>query len=94
MATLSPRRGRKPLKKLLWTIAKPGETVATERNYLSWADAMDVLDIDPEKTLVVQAKTYKDARSMQASAAKAASRRYMGIVVEWDGEWLRITSAA
>ncbi len=53
---------------------------------------MDELDIDHDLTLVVQAKTYEQSRSMKGIAVKAASHRYMSIDCDWDGEWLRITA--
>ena len=55
---------------------------------------MDELDIHPGSTLIVQAKTYEKSRSMKGIAVKAASRRYMAVECDWDGEWLRITSVS
>lgn len=53
---------------------------------------MDELDIHKGSTLIVQAKTYEQSRSMKGTAVKAAMRRYMSVTCDWDGEWLRITA--
>lgn len=76
--------------KRLWAIQKSGETKPVSRSNLSWADAMDELDIHTGSVLVVQAKTYEQSRSIKGIAVKAASRRYMAVLCHWDGEWVHI----
>lgn len=77
----------------LWCIHGPNETPVAKRRALSWADAMDVLDLRRDATLVVEAPTYPDSRRIKASAVKAASRRLIALDSTWDGEWVRFTLA-
>lgn len=87
------KAGRRPSLHF-WGIAPPGEDVVIRRRLLSWAEAIDELDLAATGTrLVVKAGTENRSRSIKASAVKAASRRLLSLDAEWDGQYVTFTIA-
>lgn len=88
------RRGRQPKSKRLWCTFTEGATPDPRRRFLSWADAVDSLDIDRTLTLQVEAKTYAESRIVKGCVVKAASRRFIALDTQWDGEWVYVKAVS